>query len=361
MGHPYWTRSYIGLGPYKVERWEPGAFIDAVAFEQHVLGAPKIKRVQLRFIGDPNTALATVLSGAAQAAVDDAIDFQQALVLQHEWAANRGGTVLFTPETVRYVQIQHLPELTAPAALHDRRVRQALAHSIDKQALNDGLYEGQSIMADALTSPLWPYAAEVDRAIAKYPYDPRRAEQLMAEAGFSKASGGFFGSPTEGRFSPEVRAVAGGREERELSILVDSWRGVGVDATPSLLSLAQTRDNEFIAKFPALYTTRASFTSEDTILSKLSVTKLPTAENRWQGSARGGWFDSEYERLYESFTTSLDRAERNRAVVRMMQIATEDAANFPMIYTLNAWVHVAELRGPRQGLGTGNIQDWEWQ
>src|SRR5205814_8378360 len=30
--HPFWTRQYVGLGPYKLDRWEPGAFIEASAF-----------------------------------------------------------------------------------------------------------------------------------------------------------------------------------------------------------------------------------------------------------------------------------------------------------------------------------------
>ncbi len=34
---PYWTTEYVGLGPYKVERWEPGAFIEASAFHAHAL------------------------------------------------------------------------------------------------------------------------------------------------------------------------------------------------------------------------------------------------------------------------------------------------------------------------------------
>jgi len=361
QSHPFWTREYVGLGPYALERWEPGAFIEAGAFDRHVLGAPKIRRVQVLFISDPNTVLANLLAGAAHIAVDDSIDFQQGLILKREWAASNGGAVLLAPDTLRYVQIQHTPQFMTSPVLRDLRVRKALAHTIDKQALNEGMYDGQSIVADAMTSPLWPYAAEVDRVVTKYPYDPRRAEQLMAEAGFTKTPGGFYTSPAEGRFSPEVRAVAGAREERELTILVDSWRNAGVDAVPFLLSLAQTRDNEFVAKFPSLYTARASFTSEDTIVSKLSFVKAPTAENRWQGSGRGGWFNPEYERLYEVFNTSLDRAERNQAVVQMMKLATEDVANFPLYYTLNATAHVAALRGPRQGLGAWNIHEWEWQ
>src|SRR5439155_18391762 len=62
-GLPFWTTDYVGLGPYRIERWEPGAFVDGVAFERHALGRPKIDRLRLIFIADPNAALANMLSG----------------------------------------------------------------------------------------------------------------------------------------------------------------------------------------------------------------------------------------------------------------------------------------------------------
>ncbi len=64
-GLPFWTGEYVGLGPFRIERWEPGAFVEAVAFDQHALGRPRIDRMKLVFIADPNTALANLLSGEA--------------------------------------------------------------------------------------------------------------------------------------------------------------------------------------------------------------------------------------------------------------------------------------------------------
>src|SRR5439155_11969106 len=60
---PFWTRQFIGLGPYKLDQWEPGSFLEGVAFNQPALGKPKINRVRILFIADPNTALAHALAG----------------------------------------------------------------------------------------------------------------------------------------------------------------------------------------------------------------------------------------------------------------------------------------------------------
>src|SRR5581483_590533 len=66
VNHPYWNRQYVGLGPYRLVRWEPGAFMDLEAFENHAGGRAKIGRVHLRWIDDPNTSLAALLSGDVQ-------------------------------------------------------------------------------------------------------------------------------------------------------------------------------------------------------------------------------------------------------------------------------------------------------
>src|SRR5207245_10722726 len=71
---PFWTTEYVGLGPYRVTRWEPGAFLEAAAFDGHALGRPSIDRLRLEFIGDPNTALAKMLSGDAHYIADFVLD-----------------------------------------------------------------------------------------------------------------------------------------------------------------------------------------------------------------------------------------------------------------------------------------------
>lgn len=68
--HPFWTTEYVGLGPYRLTGWEPGAHILASAFEGYVLGRPKIERVKVLFISDPQTALANILSGEVHLVAD---------------------------------------------------------------------------------------------------------------------------------------------------------------------------------------------------------------------------------------------------------------------------------------------------
>ena len=61
QGNGYWNHEFVGAGPFKLARWDLGSQIEAVAFDQHVLGRPKIDRIRITFIPDFNTSFAGLL------------------------------------------------------------------------------------------------------------------------------------------------------------------------------------------------------------------------------------------------------------------------------------------------------------
>lgn len=118
--HAFWNREYVGLGPYKMERWEPGAFFEGVAFDRFVHGRPKIDRMQVRFILDPNTVLANLLADEVHMAIDFAVRFEPGAVLEQEWNPRQGGTVLYSPTLFWRTYFQFRPEIATPK-IHPRR------------------------------------------------------------------------------------------------------------------------------------------------------------------------------------------------------------------------------------------------
>src|SRR5207253_1145423 len=208
MAHPYWSAGFVGLGPYRLTRWEPGAFMEGTAFDRHILGRSRIQSVKLLFMGDPNAVLATMLSGEAHIAVDNALKFEQAAILQREWGPKSGGEVLLSPSQWRSTEFQFRPEFLKTPALLDVRVRRALAHALDRTALNQALLRGYGLVVDTPISSLVLYYPEIDRVITKYPYDPRRTEQLMQEAGFAHGVDGIFASASGERFKPDLQTLS---------------------------------------------------------------------------------------------------------------------------------------------------------
>lgn len=251
---PFWNTEYVGAGPYQMDKWEPGSYFEGVAFDKHVLGRPKIDRVRMMFVPDFNTTLANMLAGEAHITVDDSIRFQQALVLRREWEPRQAGNVLVYPALWRSTYFQHRPELARPVPFNDVRLRKAMAHSNDKNALNDALFEGEGILTESPIAPNSPLFAEVDRTVTKYPYDVRRAEQLMGEAGWARGGDGVWTHPTIGRFTTEMTVLQSPQNENEMHIMAASFRQTGFDVSEKVWSAAQAADSELRATHPGIAT-----------------------------------------------------------------------------------------------------------
>lgn len=358
----YWSRDFIGLGAFRVDRWEPGTFIEAVAFDRYVFGRPKLDRVRVIFITDPNTVLATLLSEGAHLVADTTIRFQTAAVLKREWEQRGGGgTVILTPAYVRFTFAQFRPEIVNPRGILDLRVRKAIAHTIDRPLLVDALFEGQGITAETLATPRMPHFGAADWAIAKYPHDPRRAEQYLVQAGYARGPDGVYTSAADGRLAPEWRATSGGDSDTQLAILVDTMRRSGIDAHSYLLP--QTiQDPQTRALFPGLFNWSTAGPSDDWLPNYTAI-KIPGAETRWSGNNRGGWANPDYDRLADAFATSLDREERSGIAVEMLRFLSEQLPIIPLYYNLDVAAHVAALHAPRLVAPNGsigwNMHEWE--
>src|SRR5262249_40241829 len=127
----FWTTEYVGLGPYRVESWDPGSSIGGVAFDGFVFGRPKIDRIRVVFIADPQTALSNLLAGEVHYVGTLIFTATEGETLEQRWAQSRAGRVLYSPTGFRSANFQLRPEAADPPELLDLRVRRALAHAID--------------------------------------------------------------------------------------------------------------------------------------------------------------------------------------------------------------------------------------
>ncbi len=356
---PFWTRDYVGLGAFRVDSWEPGASIDAVAFDGYVFGRPKIDRLRIVFMQDTNTVAANLLSGAAHLVADITIRSQTGVLLRREWEPRHGGTVTFTPAQIRYTYFQLRPDYANPRDILDLRVRRAIAHSVDKQLLADALHEGEGIAADVLVRRSAPEFPTVDRTATKYPYDPRQAQQLLEEAGMTRGADGTYVTASGARFAPDWKATAGGDTEIQLGLLADGLRRIGVDAHQTVLP--RPFSNETRATFPTMM--NWSTTSQpDSWLLGYQSSRIAGPENRWTGSNFVGLSNPEYDRLAMAFATTLERAERSELTVQMARLLSEQLPILPLYYNLDVVAHSAALRGvqvaPDGSIGF-NVHEWE--
>lgn len=357
---PYWKSDYVGLGPYRLERWEPGTLIEAVAFDGHALGRPKIERIIVRFVTDDNTVLANMLSESLHLALRS-VRFEQGMALRRTWTGNGRGVVLLMPNGTNTTMVQFRSEFLKVPELLDPRVRKALAHAIDRDALNDGLFEGQGLTSETYITTEAPYYAELDRAIVKYPYDVRRSEQLMNEAGLARGRDNLYLKASGDGLSLPYLVVGGTEYERQGAIMTDTWRRAGFDIQQSILPAVQMRDNHARASFPGVL--HNPLGAGEKAAAYFTSAQAGTLANRWGGNNRGGWSSPEYERLFEAFMTTLDRSERDRQLIQMMALLSEVLPAYQLYFRFDTVAHLAELRGPGiVGPDTRivwNIHEWE--
>ena len=161
------------------------------------------------------------------------------------------------------------------------RFRRALTHAVDMQTINDALIGGKAILTPSLLSPLADYYPAIERVITKYPYDPRRAQQLLDEVGLPKGGDGFYVNPNGEPFTLEVRYTANPTHESENAIIVDVFRRLGLNATGAVIPPIGLRDAQFLATLPGIFTTGARGHEQD--MARFTTAQIPRPETRWQG------------------------------------------------------------------------------
>ncbi len=355
---PHWRDQYVGSGPYRLERWTPSDEIVFRAFDSFVFGKPNIDEIRVRFIQDPNTVVANLLSGGLDTAFFAAIGFPQNLALeQARWA----GRTEYWRGQARFLEFQQRDWGNLQRAVLDVRVRRAVLHAIDRKGLVDGIYNGR-----APTPHFWlhesnPAFPAVDRAVTKYEYNPQRAMALLQEAGWVRGGDGLARSAAGEALSLPVLAQTGDVENQESAVLIDNWKAVGIMSDLIQLTPQLSRDTEFRSKYPAMAYNRRGFGLEDMVWTRDNVT-LPA--RRWAGNNRNGYVNPVLDDLWRRALGTVDAKEREPLLVEALKVMTEDAVVTPIILQPRAVAYRNGLTGPREpwvdeGAIVWNI--WEWR
>jgi peptide/nickel transport system substrate-binding protein len=369
LGSPVWTTAYIGAGPYRLERWDPGVQLEGTAFDRHVLGRPRIERIIVRYFTDENATLAAVLAGGQVDYTErNTMRFNQLVVLKQQWEAEGKGTAVVLLSTAVFPFLQQRPEYVGDRGLLDVRVRRAIAHAIDRDAINHGIYDGLGAPTESPVPPNVPFYPEVERLTTKYPLDVNRSSQLMSDAGYRKDGEGFFVDGSGNRFHLDFAVFDSSELERMQTILSDSWRRAGFDVRTVVMASTRFTQPETRQTLPGL--AYALFPGERAFLSS----EIGTPANRWSGANRSGWISPEYDRLYEAWDSTLDATERGRYVAQLMALISENLPGYSLYFpqVVNSWV--ASLQGAtaaRETSGFGqssrattnywNIYEWSFR
>ncbi len=358
IGSPFWTVEYVGAGPWKLDRREPGTFFEATAFDGFVFGRPRIDRVRVMYQPDSNVAVATLLAGEAHFS-RALLHGEEGVALEQGWSGNRAGVVLWETDIGKGQELQARPEYAVPTQLAtDNRVRQALALAMDRQTLTEIVTAGHGLYREIYSHPNAPYFDTLRSTVAtRYPYDTRRAEQLLQEAGFARAADGGWLTPAGQRFTLEQWYLQGATNERDSQILTDGFRRFGIEATSNVFGLARA-SQEDRAKTPGMF--GGNVPAPDQYHSRNAARQ----ENRWTGVNRFGFSSPDLDRFIDGYLTALDPADRVQQLGQMERVALEQVAAIPTYWTAVITAHASNLKGVVPNLvpetGAGPIWTYEW-
>jgi peptide/nickel transport system substrate-binding protein len=360
---PFWSLEYVGLGPYRLTSWEPGTFFEGAAFDGYVLGRPKIDRIKVVFINDPQTALANIMAGEVHLVADPIFGVTEGVTLEERWNQDQGGSVLYSAVGTRLAVVQQRPDYVDHPGLLNGQVRKAIRLGLDVPAAIEVTAHGKAVLTVAATSPSVDFYPEIERAIEKYSFDPRRAQQLMEQAGYRKGPSGFFVGSDGKPFEFSITSSAGERQETESAVYVDSLRRAGFEVSQKVTSVQLIRDPKNRALIPGIQVRGGAYQPHS-----YTSAEIPRPENRWHGNNRGGWSNAEYDRLVPVYESTLDRAERIKVLAQLERLMNQDAAVVPLMFNAYVVPHVAALQGPvarytplPDGRTFLYAHKWEWR
>ena len=364
VNSPYWTRDFVGVGPYRMGQWDPGSHAEALAFDGYFLGRPKIDRIIFRYIHDVNTMLANLLAGELDMITVGSIKGEDVLTIKQAWEPTNTGTVIASMHGIRRLWFQ----FRDPGApwLRDVRVRRALVHGLDRQTIVDTLHHGLTQVADTLVDaddPLYKLAEA--RGLPRHPYDLRRAEQLMAEAGWTRSASAGYESAGGQRFGIEVRTVGGSPENlREILAIADLWSSAGFNGYTHLIPSGVANANELRAKAEGVFS--VPLRNEPEAMGNYISSQISSERTRWRGSNHGGYSNPVYDHTYDEYITTLDLPKRQGLLADLLSLAAEEVIFVPVYYDAStAYTAFRKgIRGPgrvsaNQLADLWNIQSWE--
>jgi peptide/nickel transport system substrate-binding protein len=215
------NRFPIGSGPYRFGEWKTGEKVVLTANPDYFEGRPFINRVVYRIIPDQSTIFLELKAQNIDRAGLTPIQYRR----QTEYPAFQKAFHRYRYLSNSYA---YLGLNLRDSRFQDKRVRHAMAHAIDKQEIIDGVLLGLGQPAVGPYKPgTWWYKDDVKT----FPFDPERAQALLAEAGWrGKNSDGILekdGTP----FTFTIRTNQGNSVRQQTAEIIQRrLRAVGIDA-----------------------------------------------------------------------------------------------------------------------------------
>ena len=216
--------------------------------------------------------------------------------------------------------------------LKDKRVRQAVAYAMDRQAIVDAIWRGQARLAETLL-PVGHWAAASEGELARYPHDVARAQALLESAGFPAGKDGV-------RVRIVMKISNDETTRLTATVLQQQLKAAGVDL--------QIRSAEFGTFYSdvtrgafQMYALRWIGSNEDPDIFRYGYA---TESFPPRGGNRGRYSNARVDGLIEEAAAETGQAKRREEYVKVQEILAEELPGIPLWYLNNAVVHTRRVK-----------------
>ncbi len=314
-----------GTGPFKFVDWQRGDTIELAAFDDHFNGRPKVDTVTIKVVPDNSTRAVAIESGD--------LDFVQSPVSPQDVARL---------ETTDGIAVDRIPASgytyinlnTADPILSDVRVRQALAHLVNRELILETIFKGIGQIANSpIPLGMWAYADDIQG----YDYDPEKAAALLDEAGWELGPDGIRqkdGQP----LTLTVRTHSEDPDRRQIiEVLQAEFANAGIQADTN------------VAEWPSYFADIQEGNYQVAIIGWLNLTNPDRAMFRAftiDGPANYGKYENaEVDKLIQDARATLDQEEAKAMYQEASRIIAEEAPYIFLQYQEYIAIHDDDLEG----------------
>lgn len=296
------ARLATGSGPYRLASFKPDSEMVLEAHDQYWGGRPPLRRIRFLEVPEQASRIAGLRAGEYQFACDISPD-QIGEIERDPKLIVKGGLVL--NHRILAFDKQH-------PALVDPRVRLAMAHAIDCQAIVDSVWAGRAKVPAGLQWPFYGPMFVEGWTVPKF--DPVLAQNLLKAAGYK---GDVIVYRARNNYYTAELATA--------QILVEMWRAVGLNVQ---LEVKENWGQVLDKAGPRGVRDWSNSPTFDDPVSSIVNQHGPNGAQQGNGE----WSNAEMNTLSVALEAGTDMAERKRIFARMLQICERDDPAYVVLH-----------------------------